>query len=338
MARQRQSNIELLRILAMASVIMVHLDGASLGLPAPGRFDALTAGGVWRTVVESITIVGVNCFTLISGYFGIRARLSGFLRFTLMCIFYSVAIYSIDALSVKGVWSWHAFIDSWLVYTHTDLWYVPAYMLLYLLSPMLNAAVDSLPRRSFALWLGLFIVANVWCGWYWHANFNPTGYTPIQLIMMYLIGRYVSLDRESQSEKSPAAPLAVYFGATAVTALTATFLLKPTMAYAYNAPFVMVASVALFIAFTRFHFTSATVNSLARGAFAAYLIHKNPIVWTGIVRPMAIDVWGKHSLVLYTAFTLCFTSAVYFLSAMADRLRSLLFGKLEALIDDKVKI
>ena len=34
-ATGRLSNIELLRILAMMAVIVVHLDGASLGLPTP---------------------------------------------------------------------------------------------------------------------------------------------------------------------------------------------------------------------------------------------------------------------------------------------------------------
>lgn len=88
---QRQSNIELLRIVAMLAVIAVHLDGASLGLPHPVYdMSSLCARDWWRLFVEAITIVGVNCFTLISGYFGIRSSVRGFAVFSLQCIFYSV--------------------------------------------------------------------------------------------------------------------------------------------------------------------------------------------------------------------------------------------------------
>lgn len=33
MAAERESNIELLRIVSMLMVVLVHIDGASLGLP-----------------------------------------------------------------------------------------------------------------------------------------------------------------------------------------------------------------------------------------------------------------------------------------------------------------
>ena len=66
MSAERQSNIEFLRILSMMAVITVHLDGASLGLPTPGSLGGTSASDAWRIAVESITIVGVNCFTVIS--------------------------------------------------------------------------------------------------------------------------------------------------------------------------------------------------------------------------------------------------------------------------------
>ena len=70
---KRKSNIELLRIISMAMVLAVHLDGASLGLPHPaGNIVQMTSHDWWRLVVEALMIIGVNCFTLISGYFGIK--------------------------------------------------------------------------------------------------------------------------------------------------------------------------------------------------------------------------------------------------------------------------
>ena len=130
---QRQSNIELLRIVAMLAVIAVHLDGASLGLPHPVYdMSSLCARDWWRLFVEAITIVGVNCFTLISGYFGIRSSVRGFAVFSLQCLFYSVGICTAVMLA-KGYAFFYVLFssewaDSWLIFTHNDLWYVPAYL------------------------------------------------------------------------------------------------------------------------------------------------------------------------------------------------------------------
>lgn len=333
----RQSNIELLRIVSMLAVILVHLDGAALGLPLPSGLSAANGPDIWKLVVESVTIIGVNCFTLISGYFGIRASVGGLLRLTAVCIFYSVGLYTLAAASGLVGWSFGTWIESWMVYTHTDLWYVPAYMILYLLSPFLNAAIASMTDRQMTLWTALFTVANIWCGWVWDASFNPTGYTPVQLIMMYLIGRWLARRRDSHNWQNAIMPIGVYFLSTGVTFAVSLYM-PPVKAFAYNAPWVIVSSVALFMFFARLNFRSTSVNMLAKGAFAAYLIHKNPLVWGGIVRPAAIDAWQQNSLILYSAFCLGFTSLIYLLSAVADAVRRWLFGKAELLADYKVKI
>lgn len=184
----------------MLMVLAVHVDGASLGLPEPmGDIASLTARDVWRIVVEAIAIIGVNCFTMISGYFGIRLRRRGVLSFLFQCVFYSVGIYTAVAITFPGQFSWQGWLESWMVLTHTDLWYVPAYFGLMLLSPVLNAGLDALPRRTFAVVLALFIGFNLWCGWWWHGTFNPTGYTLVQLVMVYMIARYIRLHVSMES-------------------------------------------------------------------------------------------------------------------------------------------
>lgn len=82
---ERKSNIELLRIVAMLSVIALHLGGA-MGIPRPGSsnegdFLQILEATDWKAflliAMHSIPLIGVNCFAMISGYFGIHARLGG---------------------------------------------------------------------------------------------------------------------------------------------------------------------------------------------------------------------------------------------------------------------
>ena len=134
----RQSNLELLRIVSMLFIIMLHIGAASIGLPAP--LQTTTSRDIWVLIVESFSIIGVNCFALISGYFGIKASWRSFARFTLLCVVYAVSIYTFLAVLDLVPWSWNTWIKKWLVYTHSELWYVPAYLGLFLLSPFLNQA------------------------------------------------------------------------------------------------------------------------------------------------------------------------------------------------------
>ncbi len=322
--------MELLRILSMMFVIMVHLDGAALGLPDAPGWGEMSQDDIYKLSLESLTIVGVNCFTLISGYFGIHARWRGFLRFTLQCVFYAVGIYLVFTALGLASWSFRELAESFMVYTHTDLWYVPAYLGLYILSPFLNSAASTLPRRHFAIALSALIAFNLWAGWLWGGSFNPTGYTVMQLVMMYLIGRflgsYASILIEGNSRFRNAGFL-LYILCTVAITVSAIFL-DTKQAYAYNNPLVVLSSVSLFIFFTSLKFKSPTVNLLARSAFAAYLIHKNPYIWVQVVKPVALSVWSLGSLALYSAFFLALPLAIYMFSFAIDSLRQWIFRKI----------
>ena len=91
--KKRESSLELLRIVSMLMVLTVHFVGAAFGLPTPEELQSPTASMLWKNALESLAIVGVNCFVLISGYFGIRASWKGLLHYTLLCLFASLVVY-----------------------------------------------------------------------------------------------------------------------------------------------------------------------------------------------------------------------------------------------------
>lgn len=326
---QRQSNIELLRIVSMLMVLAVHVDGASLGLPEPmGDIASLTARDVWRIVVEAVAIIGVNCFTMISGYFGVRLRLRGVLSLLFQCAFYSVGIYTAVSIVFPEQFSWQGWLESWMVLTHTDLWYVPAYFGLMLLSPVLNAGLDALPKRTFAVVLALFIGFNLWCGWWWHGTFNPTGYTIVQLVMVYMIARYIRLHVSMEGIRRHRGAIAWAYLASLVAIAVMAVYMPPLQAYAYNSPFVLLSTVSFFLIFLSFDFTSRPVNYIARSAFAVYLIHKAPLVWGNIMRPSVIYLWDTLSLPLFTLAAAGVILGFYLVAIAVDQLRRWMFDTL----------
>lgn len=109
----------------MFFILIVHFDGAALGLPHIMTLDNVCDFGVFsKEIIESIAIIGVNCFVLISGYFGIKFSVKGLLNFWLWCIFYSVLLYLLIS-PFTGKFSMSGLLLSFLAISHTDLWFVP---------------------------------------------------------------------------------------------------------------------------------------------------------------------------------------------------------------------
>ncbi len=75
--QERSSNIELLRILSMFLVLTIHYIPYRT-LPTHDTLAHDTLGTLFDLELRSISFVCVNCFILISGYFGIRWKLKSF--------------------------------------------------------------------------------------------------------------------------------------------------------------------------------------------------------------------------------------------------------------------
>ena len=65
---QRNSSIELFRILVTLFVLIVHLNGYYIGLDT----HKFNFHSFQQIAVESLSCIAVNGFILISGYFGIK--------------------------------------------------------------------------------------------------------------------------------------------------------------------------------------------------------------------------------------------------------------------------
>lgn len=107
--KTRNSNIELLRMLAMFLVLLVHADYFSLGAPSVSDVQTSPVDSFLRILFEAISIVCVNVFVLISGWFGIKPSYKGLLNFLFQCFFFLTGLYILTLLlgtsdlSLKGL-------------------------------------------------------------------------------------------------------------------------------------------------------------------------------------------------------------------------------------------
>lgn len=141
MGKVRSSNLELLRIIAMFAIFMLHSGIRSHDL------------SVANDILRQFSLVGVNVFILISGYFGIRLTLIRVLNLLFIVLFWQSILYVVgshDKSFVEFVvWPCHG-------------WFVGTYFELMLLAPFLNRFVEfsseALFTKTLVLYVGIELV------------------------------------------------------------------------------------------------------------------------------------------------------------------------------------
>lgn len=275
----RQSNIELLRLLAMVMVLGLHTFFA----PEVITFETLTPHFVIDWFKESACISAVNLFVLISGYFGIRWKLKGFLSvvfqlmfFYILCMAISVAVghehMGIISMARQMGWGW---LSGW--------WFASVYIGLYIMAPVLNAFVEKVTKRQlFYLLVAFYVYQTVLPSW-----FN-SGYSIISFMGLYLIGRLLStIDWSAYKWFKSSKMLAVSGGVTVLFAAEVllyailrhhggTAIQGSIFGMSYNNPLVILQSITFFVFFLTLRFTNKTVNWFASSALSIYLLHLYP--------------------------------------------------------------
>lgn len=183
MKKLRQSNIELLRIISMLLVLMVHADFTSIGTPSrdlmlvsPGQFT-------FRVLVEFLSVLCVDIFVVISGWFSIRLSVRGLCNYLWQCLYFSAGIYAVILLCGMVSLSPGGILG--IFYLDKGEWFVKAYLALMILAPVLNAFVDRASRKQMETVLIAFFIFQTIFSFRGAAEFIQAGYSTFSFIGLY---------------------------------------------------------------------------------------------------------------------------------------------------------
>lgn len=318
---QRQSNIELLRIVSIFFVLIGHAFGVVLGMPDANDIDASPTTSFLRILLGAAALGGVNIFVLISGWFGIHPNKRGLAKLIYQVFFLLWGIYAVALLLDKTDLSLSGLKVSLGIYD--GYWFVMAYLGMYLLSPVLNAFAESASKRQFQILLiGFYSFQCYYCWIMGMVNYF-NGYSITFFCSLYLTARYVRLYPVKVLERRP---WAIYSIITLFLAICATVGIRlvgsPLKLLRYDNPLEIVASVCFLLGFLKIKLQSRMVNTLAKSCFAVYIIHFNPFVFPYF--RMGVE-WIDHNcnsgVFVITIFL--YLIAIYLICSIIDSLRLL---------------
>ena len=166
-AQPRQSNIELLRLLCMFLIVLQHVIKSAV-YPEIQTDGLWTAGSYIGAFSLGFVCIAVNCFILISGYFGIKFKLRHLVNLYTICAFYNLIAYGIhigldDAHIGKSL-----ILNTLFPFSHSTWWFINCYVQLFFLSPLLNIAISHLSKQSHLFIIVLMAIINTYLGHFWH--------------------------------------------------------------------------------------------------------------------------------------------------------------------------
>ena len=331
--KERCSNFELLRILCMIFVVCGHIL-----LWSNTSYDSKKLlGGVDYALIQffrSFTVVAVNVFVLISGYWGIKLKLNKLIRIDLMVLFYSLLFFSICIILGRDVLFSTKSLTHFLPIISNKYWFITSYFILCLISPFLNYVLNTISKKE----QGLFLIVGCILFYLWPTvsyilNFShvvkDAGYGIINFVMLYVTGNYIR--HYFQSIHSSMTWFIIYILVTLLLFLfqiTYSHILgfSFTALYSYNTIFVYSASIALFIAFKQLDIRSNYINILSANCLSVYIIHMS--------RPFMklVDDMFKYSEMkgfTIIAIAIILSFLIYLFCIIIEYIRKMILGRLE---------
>lgn len=276
---------------------------------------------------------GVNLFSLLMGYFGIKAiyQMKKALRVEAQVLFYSILCmviclgFGLSEFSVKSV------VKGLLPLIFNGYWFMTAYIIVYLLSPYLNKLLLGLKRQEQERLLALCFL--IWCVIPFFTLHTMDGMFLNQMIwfiVMYILGAYLRLHTARFSMGTYKAALMLSAGALVALTVGLNIYGKlfpvlfnyTTYGSWSNSPFIVVACISLFRLCENWRIGSiGWINWISAGTLGVYLLQENqfvrPLLWGSILGNA--NFYGSWILIIHAVVSV---TLVFACGILIDHLRS----------------
>ena len=322
--------MELLRIIAMLLVLVVHADFHALSPPSSEDISINATSAFLRFLTESFSIIAVNVFVLLSGWYGIRKKMIRVAEFLFQVLFFGVLCMCCEWLLIGN--RPDKAVLTILTLSPGTYWFFKAYLALYIISPVLNAFVEHSTRKQMEYVLIGFFTFQSFFSWLINGvSWIEWGYSLPSFAGLYLLARYLHVYKPKFTQFHLRTDLCLYLGFVLFNTLAAFFLKqigKGSWLFAYSSPLVIMGGVFFLLFFSKLTLKNRIVNWIAVSAFSVYLTHSNSYLgkyYCGTI----LSWFNECSTRTFIVYTVVLIIGVYIVSILLDKIRFSMWRYLE---------
>lgn len=376
----KNAGIELLRIVSILFVVTLHVLGQG-GVFGAAGVQPHSANNVVVMTFEMASFGAVTLFALVSGYVALRSKWATkkWLRMWAMVAFWGLVMtFVVDKTilfdgfnnflkclipGVREDFGEYAvagndYVNALLPICSKQYWYFNMYTLLFLLMPLLNAAIAATDKRKLALicaaavfGVSVYNAVTVFYNQGFTTRFDIDrdtfgmggGYNAMWLTVMYLVGACVRRYHDEGFKPKKWLCLLGYLLCVGLSVgwwflysarieknpLSFDLLnLRRGIAMSYTSPLVVIGSICLLLLFMQLNFshkrTRKFVFTLSGSSFAVYIIHTQLVVWQYFMKDRFAGIAAEPTgLMIVQLLLVVFT--IYLICTIMEILRKILF-------------
>lgn len=285
---QRSSGVELLRIIAMVLICLSHAAQTALNQISLGNsFADFLVSVFYNSFGElgNIIFIVCSCFFLTDSK-GVKSNKVIKILLDSTCI--SVIIYFVFLLCGYS-FTPSSSIRHFLPDLFSNMWFIPVYVLFYMVHPLINAAIKGISRKTHFVFVLLTFCIYGFGGlvFNWALGINRL----VESVAIYVVIAYIKIYRKDLCQNKRVNAIAAGVSALLFWALSAAkFYLKldsVNLVYYYS-PIAFTLVFSVFNLLNGAKFRSKTVNFLASCSLFFYCIHENYLI-RRVLRPAYYD-------------------------------------------------
>lgn len=180
---KRMPNIELLRFICMALIVICHLWRHQIAdYPVHGILN----NGLRAFMIA--TSFHVDVFVLITGYFGVRNYKKSLVNALTTMLWYATIIGAIEFI-VTGNMNWQTIA---FPISHSPWWFMRLYIYMVLLAPLFEIVIATFEDgKEWKYMICIMLTFNLWFGWLMHDKSIYSDFSLVNFLTLYVIGRYI---------------------------------------------------------------------------------------------------------------------------------------------------
>lgn len=339
--KERNSNMDLLRIISMLLIILLHSIDHSGVLESSET--ASFAIQLWVSFSYMLTQVCVNCFVLISGFFLVKSkfRLQKLIALWLETVFYSLIIRIVFIAIGYSTFSVSSILGCFVPVFTGRYWFITIYFGLYLVFPFLNIAINAMSRKQhLMLNIVLFFLFSFSISVYpaFKGMNSGAGWGLAWFIVLYFVAAYIRLYYVPNGKKIKylmfwlIISVIISIGYVAVNGKSDILTNALSNCYRYDSVFAYLSSICFLLFFINVKIYNKAINRfiifIAPSAFGVYLIHAHTdfCLWSWEF----LKLPSKMGSLMFVPIQLAIVIAIYAFCTVIDLGRRYTVGQIES--------